>query len=81
MTWNTDITIYKFLIAILKGYVANAKKEVIVENEEEINKIIEELYLQLTSTVNCEDVLTEEMNNRRNKTFEKLSKILPSLWY
>lgn len=89
-TWNMDYTICRLLSSMLSKYIKEAKTMVILENEEEIIEVRNRLnqIIKWEDNADIYDMDKENANKeleRREKfrieTFEKLGKILPSLWW
>lgn len=89
-TWNMDYVICKLLSSMISKYIKEAKTTIILENEEDIvdvknrlNQIIK--WEDNTDVYDMEKESAKQELERREKfrieTFEKLGKILPSLWW
>lgn len=76
-TYSADYTIYKILIAILEKYIEEADKMVILNNKDEIIQIIDEL----KGLENHYDEAEENYSNDVERIFNKIGKILPTLWW
>lgn len=89
-TWNMDYTICRLLSSMLSKYIKEAKTMVVLENEEDIVDIKNRLnqIIKWEDNADIYDMRKEEAEKeleRREKfrieTFEKLGKMLPSLWW
>lgn len=89
-TWSMDYTICRLLLSMLSKYIKEAKKMIILENEEEIIEVRNKLnqIIKWEDNTDIYDMRKEEAEKeleRREKfrieTFEKLGKMLPSLWW
>lgn len=89
-TWNMDYTICRLLSSMLSKYIKEAKTMVVLENEEDIVDIKNRLnqIIKWEDNTDIYDMRKEEAEKeleRREKfrieTFEKLGKMLPSLWW
>lgn len=89
-TWNMDYTICRLLSSMLSKYIKEAKTMVVLENEEDIVDIKNRLnqIIKWEDNADIYDMDKEEAEKeleRREKfrieTFEKLGKMLPSLWW
>lgn len=84
-TWNMDYTICRLLSSMLSKFLKEAKTMVVLENEEDIIEVRD----RLNQIIKWEDNMDKEVANKelerrekfRIETFEKLGKILPSLWW
>lgn len=89
-TWSMDYTICRLLVSMLSKFLKEAKTTVILENEDEIIEVRDRLN-QIIKWEDNDEVYDMDKENakqeleRREKfrieTFEKLGKILPSLWW
>lgn len=89
-TWNMDHTICRLLSSMLSKFLKEAKTMIVIENEEEIIEVRDRLN-QIIKWEDNADVYDmdkerakQELERReefRIETFEKLGKILPSLWW
>lgn len=89
-TWSMDYTICRLLSSMISKFLKEAKQIVVLENEKEIievrdglNKIIKwgdniDVYDMDKDSANQE---LERREKFRIETFEKLGKILPTLWW
>ncbi|MDK4525122.1 hypothetical protein [Fusobacterium necrophorum] len=75
--WNTDETILKLLISLLRNYlnVAGGQFEMSKEEKETIKTIISSFQEYMNN--NFKD---EELKTKIEEAFIKLGKILPTLW-
>lgn len=90
-TWNMDYTICRLLSSMLSKFLKEAKTMVILDNEEEIIEVRDRLnqiikWGENTDIYDMDDInsVNKELERRekfRIETFEKLGKILPSLWW
>ncbi|MDY2630092.1 MAG: hypothetical protein SOV85_01875 [Clostridium sp.] len=81
-TYNLDYTFYQLIVAVLEKYLHEADKIIVIHNKEDILWIIEETKKLLKD---FDDVVTveqgEDVQNRTISVFNKLSEILPTLWW
>lgn len=91
-TWDMDYTICRLLSSMLSKFLKEAKAMVVLENEEEIIEIRDRLNQIIkwgdNDDIFCDTIDTESIKQELEKreklrieTFEKLGKILPSLWW
>lgn len=89
-TWNMDHTICRLLSSMLSKFLKEAKTMIVLENEEDIVDVRDNLN-QIIKWEDNIDVYDMDKDNARQElerrekfrieTFEKLGKILPSLWW
>lgn len=89
-TWNCDYTICRLLSSMLSKYIKEAKTTIVLENEEDIIDVRDRLNQIIKWEDNADiydmdkESAKQELERRekfRIETFEKLGKILPSLWW
>lgn len=89
-TWNMDHTICRLLSSMLSKFLKEAKTIIVLENEEDIVDVRDGLNQIIKWEDNIDvydmdkDSASQELERRekfRIETFEKLGKILPSLWW
>lgn len=89
-TWSMDYTICRLLSSMISKFLKEAKQIVVLENEKEIMEVRDGLnqIIKWEDNMDVYDMNKELANKeleRREKfrieTFEKLGKILPTLWW